>query len=151
MSTHACMHGNACTHLVLRQRAPHEDDDSLTLVLVLPVLESELRDLDRGSVVALGLDLDVAHAIQHFAQILRRRHKNPRGLASHGEHAHGVLGMALSLSSGEQVHGIRLGQEARRSIVPTAGPLAVVNQNNGALQHGVSRLQRSKILKQTRH
>lgn len=60
------------SHLVLRQRAPNEDDYALPLILVLTVLEGQLSDLHRARKVCLALDLQTLDSKTRF-QIPNRK------------------------------------------------------------------------------
>ncbi len=50
-------------HLILGDGAADEDDNALALILVLAVLERQLRDLHRRREVGLALDVQVLTAI----------------------------------------------------------------------------------------
>lgn len=54
----------------LAQRVSNEDDDSLSLRLVLSVLEGQLGNLDGGDQVSLALDLDVIDTIDKVANLV---------------------------------------------------------------------------------
>jgi len=114
-------------HLVLTDGAANEQHDALPLVLVLRVLERELRDLHRGRQVGLALDLQALHRVEHAAQVRRRR------LAGHGQHADRVLRVGLRLGAGQQVDRVGLRLEAAGRIVAVPRPLAVVHADHCGL------------------
>lgn len=75
-------------HLGLSQGTANKHDDALPLVLVLAMLQRQLRDLRAGTEVGFPLDLQAGHAVQYFPKVRRGRHQNGRLLARHGEHPH---------------------------------------------------------------
>ena len=79
--------------LLLLDRAAHEDDDALPLVLVLPVLEREAGDLKARRQHDLAAELRAVRLREHLADVARHRDADLDARARHREHADRVLGV----------------------------------------------------------
>mmetsp|Transcript_4914 Transcript_4914/g.12372 ORF Transcript_4914/g.12372 Transcript_4914/m.12372 type:complete len:493 (+) Transcript_4914:102-1580(+) len=122
--------------LLLDQRRADEGDDALPLVLVLPVLERQLRDLHPLDERDVAFRFDLLHAGQDPAQVRRRSRKDLRPpQASEGEHPDGVFRVGSRLRSGEEVHGLRLSLQARRLVVLVDHEVRVVHTDNRRFEH----------------
>mmetsp|Transcript_8531 Transcript_8531/g.14662 ORF Transcript_8531/g.14662 Transcript_8531/m.14662 type:complete len:204 (-) Transcript_8531:82-693(-) len=122
--------------LVLPHWGRYKYDDALPLVLVLPVLQSQLCNLHSCCEIRYALNIDLLHAVQHFAQVRGGGDQHLGSLASHGEDAHGVLGVCLAFGSRQEVDSIRLSMEPGGCVIPRARVLRVVHQCYQAFTHG---------------
>ena len=75
-------------HLGLSQGTANKHDNALPLVLVLAMLQRQLRDLRASTEICFPFDLQAGHAIEHLPKVRCGRHQNGRLLACHCEHAH---------------------------------------------------------------
>mmetsp|Transcript_1879 Transcript_1879/g.7825 ORF Transcript_1879/g.7825 Transcript_1879/m.7825 type:complete len:371 (+) Transcript_1879:590-1702(+) len=100
-------HGNQLARLRLHGRAD-EQHDAHALVLVLAVLERQVRHLDPGGEVHGSFHGDAVHGVEHHAQVVGGGDEHPGHLSGQAEHAHAVFGVGLRLRPREQVDGVRL-------------------------------------------
>ena len=82
--TQPCTHPFQPTHLVLCDGAADEDDDALALVLVLAVLQRQLRNLHRRGQVDVPLNAHLLHRVQDLAQVGRGRDQHLWGCQGAG-------------------------------------------------------------------
>lgn len=120
-------------HLIFLNGAADENDDALPLVLVLAMLERQLRNLNGRAQVNVALDLHLLHGVQYLAQIGSGSDQHLGRAPGHAHHPHRVLRVVLRLSPGQQIHSIRLSLKPCWCIVAIASKLAIVNAHDGRL------------------
>ena len=116
-------------------RGADEDDDPLPLVLVLAVLERELRHLDAGGDVDLAADRDAVREREDLADVARQRDVERDARPRHREHAHRVLGVRLALGARQQVDRVLLRLHPRRREVAVPHEVGVVDAEDAGLEH----------------
>eukprot|EP00968_Pinguiococcus_pyrenoidosus_P013820 scaffold1253_cov245-Pinguiococcus_pyrenoidosus.AAC.5 len=125
--------------LELRQGLPHwradEHDDALLAILVAAVLERQPGDGNARADAGLAAQTHAGNGRQQAAGVLGGRRQQLHSVAAHGQQPHRVLGVHVTFRGGQEVRGVLLRVQARRSVVSVPHPLRVVQADHGGLRH----------------